>query len=148
MQYVTLSPTSTAQTIAIPAPSQVNEGKGISIAFLQYPTETVNRTPQRMMHVIALALDMNPECYRWRTRVRHIVEMRFIASMMLRQYFPALTLQQIGAHFGGQDHTSVINGISRAHELIYVKDASFLKKYSAASKAVTAWLGQDMKERA
>lgn len=148
MQYVTLPPATSAQHIAISTDRQANERKGMSIAFLQYPTETVNRTPQRMLHVIALALDMNPECYRWRTRVRHIVEMRFIASILLRQYFPALTLQQIGAHFGGQDHTSVINGISRAHELIYIKDASFFKKYSAATRAVSAWLDRDLQERA
>ena len=148
MQYVALQPTNSAQHIAIPAPSPVNEGKGMSIAFLQYPTETVNSTPQRMLHVIALALDMNPECYRMRTRVRHIVELRFVASIMLRQYFPALTLQQIGGYFGGQDHTSVINGISRAHELIYIKDASFIKKYSAAMRAITSWLGRNIQERA
>jgi chromosomal replication initiation ATPase DnaA len=77
------------------------------------------------------------------TRVRNIVELRFIASIMLRRYFPALTLQQIGAYFGGQDHTSVINAISRAHNLIYVRDSGFIKKYNTAINSVTAWLRKD-----
>lgn len=132
MYYATLSSSATAQ--------QANEVSGISV--LQYPTEKVNATPQRMMHVIALALDMNPECYRMKTRVRSVVEMRFIASMFLRQYFPALTLQQIAAYFGGQDHSSVINGISRAYSLLHIRDTQFVAKHNAALTAVTNWLNR------
>lgn len=97
-----------------------------------------------MLHVIALALDMNPELYRKKNRARDIVDMRFIASVMLRQFFPALTLQQIAAYFGGQDHTSVMNGISRAHSLIYARDNSFTSKYNTALKSVNAWLKRDV----
>lgn len=116
----------------------------MQISVLQYPTETVNTTPQRMLHVIAMALDMSPEAYKLKTRVRPVVELRFVASLLLRQHFPALTLQQIAAYFGGQDHSSVINGISRAHNLLYVRDIPFVKKYNTALKSVTSWLRQDV----
>jgi chromosomal replication initiation ATPase DnaA len=113
---------------------------GMHFSVLQYPTEFVNTTPQRMLHVIALALDMNPECYRMKTRVRNIVELRFIGSLFLRRHFPALTLHQIAAYFGGQDHSSVINGLSRAHALIYTRNSDFVRKYNTAVKSVNKWL--------
>jgi chromosomal replication initiation ATPase DnaA len=111
---------------------------------IQYPTEQMWKTPSRMLHVIALALDMDPECYRWKKRDRNIVELRFLAGMLLRRYFPALTLQQIANYFGGQDHTSVIHGISKAHSLIYVRDPAFVKKYNAAILSISAWLKRDV----
>jgi len=150
MYYATLSSGTTAATITKSAAEQaaaagllVKEKTGMSIHVLQYPTELVNATPQRMLHVIALALDMSPDCFRWKTRVRHVVELRFIASLFLRQHFPALTLHQIAAYFGGQDHSSVINGLSRAYNLIYIQDAEFLKKYNTALKSVTTWLRKE-----
>ncbi len=143
MYYATISPAATTRPIAMMAEQQVKERTGMSISVLQYPTELVNKTPQRMLHVIALALDMSPECYRMKTRVRSIVELRFIGSLFLRQHFPALTLQQIAAYFGGQDHTSVINGLARAHNLIYVRDSNFIKKYNTAIKSVNTWLRRE-----
>jgi chromosomal replication initiation ATPase DnaA len=150
MYYASATTATTPATIARPAKKQaaatailVQEKTGMSIAVLQYPTEVVNNTPQRMLHVIALALDMSPECYRMKSRVRNIVELRFIASLFLRQHFPALTLHQIAAYFGGQDHSSVINGLSRAYNLIYMQDAQFLKKYNTALKSVTTWLRKE-----
>ncbi len=146
MYYATISPANTSQHIARPVKQMVKERTGMSIEVLQYPTEHINKTPLRMLHVIALALDLNPECYRMRTRVRNIVELRFIGSLLLRQHFPALTLHQIAAYFGGQDHSSVINGLSRAHNLIYVQDTEFLKKYNSALKSVTQWLRREVSD--
>lgn len=137
MYYATKSSTATM------APQNGKDTNSTGFDVLQYPTERANATPQRMLHVIALALDMNPEGYRMKTRVRSIVEMRFIASVFLRQYFPALTLQQIAAYFGGQDHSSVINGISRAYALIHTRDSQFLTKYNTALKSVTAWMDRN-----
>ncbi len=96
-----------------------------------------------MLHVIALALNEDPRNYKLKTRVRNIVELRFIAALCLRSNFPNITLQKIAAYFGGQDHTSIINGITRAYELIYAGDEIFLKKYNAVSAAVNSWLGND-----
>lgn len=140
MYYATKSSTATTLPMAGMAPQHGQDTNSTGFNVLQYPTERANTTPQRMLHVIALALDMNPECYRMKTRIRNVVEMRFIASVFLRQYFPALTLQQIAAYFGGQDHSSVINGITRAYNLLHIRDAQFLAKYNAALKSVTAWM--------
>ena len=134
----------TGMTHQLPLHSiQATGSMGMGVTVVQYPTEQVNMTPQRMLHVIALALDMSPECYKMKTRVRNIVELRFLGGLLLRQYFPALTLCQIAAYFGGQDHSSVINAISRAHNLLYVGDAQFLKKYTTVLKSVNSWLKRE-----
>lgn len=134
----------TGMTHQLPLHSiQATDNMGMGVTVVQYPTEQVNMTPQRMLHVIALALDMSPECYKMKTRVRNIVELRFLGGLLLRQYFPALTLCQIAAYFGGQDHSSVINAISRAQNLLYVGDAQFLKKYTTVLKSVNSWLKRE-----
>lgn len=98
------------------------------------------QTPEYMLAVIATALGMSMEHYRVKSRERSIVELRFIGALLLRQNFPDITLYQIAALFGGQDHSSVINGIARAYNLIYVNDLRFVSKYQAALASVNLWL--------
>ena len=141
MQYATTT-TATHHQQTISARTALTEAN--TPDAVQYPTEQMWKTPSRMLHVIALALDMDPECSRWKKRDRNIVEMRFLAGMLLRRYFPALTLTQIANYFGGQDHTSVMHGISKAHNLIYVRDPAFVKKYNAAILSISAWLKRDV----
>jgi chromosomal replication initiation ATPase DnaA len=100
------------------------------------------KTPEHMMEVIAGALNMSASCYSMRSREREIVELRFLASMFMRTHFPYTTLQQIAALFGGLNHSSVINGLARAYDLIYTGDSLFISKYNAARKAVDAWMDE------
>jgi len=110
------------------------------VTVVLYPEDSTLKTPERMLRVIAIALDMAPECYRMKTRIRSIAELRFIAAMLLRSNFPKITLHQVAALFGGQDHTSVISGLTRAYNLIYTGDQRFINKYNTAAKAVSIWL--------
>jgi ADP-ribose pyrophosphatase YjhB (NUDIX family) len=64
MHYTTLPAAIATQHISLAAERQVRERTGLRVSVLQYPTEQINNTPQRMLHVIALALDMSPECFR------------------------------------------------------------------------------------
>jgi chromosomal replication initiation ATPase DnaA len=93
-----------------------------------------------MMEVIALALNLSPNCYKMKTRARHIAELRFICALFLRMHFPYITLQQIATLFGGLDHSSIISGLARANNLIYTGDLRFIKKYNTALKSVNLWL--------
>ena len=90
------------------------------------------RTPENMLRVIAAALNEQPATYQLKTRIRNVVELRFIAALCLRSNFPNITLQQIAAFFGGQDHTSVINGLARAYALIYAGDESLTERGALA----------------
>ena len=116
---------------------------GDKVSTVLYPSENTVKTPEHMLHIIAAALNEHPGTYKLKTRIRNVVELRFIAALCLRSNFPMITLQQIAAFFGGQDHSSVINGLTRAYELIYAGDESFTKKYKTALAAVNLWLRND-----
>ena len=105
-----------------------------------YSPEADAQTPEEMLRIIAIALGMNPDAYKLKTRERHIVELRFIAAVLLRRNFPKMTLHQIATLFGGQDHTSVMSAVARANDLIYTGDPRFVKKYNTALQSVNLWL--------
>jgi len=139
MYFVTTQPITTVRHIARVAQQEIREKTGLHM-HLMLPIQNIGKSPERMLHVIALALDMNPQCYKMKTRVRNIAEMRFIAAIFLRQNYPTLTLQQIAKLFGLQDHTSIMSGLARAYNLIETGDTRFIKKYNAALKSVNSWL--------
>ena len=108
-----------------------------------YPAEDTFKTPEQMLKIIALSLDMSYDCFRMKSRAREIAELRFIGALFLRMNFTYLTLSDIATLFGGQDHTSIISGMTRAHNLIYTGDLRFLKKYNTALKSVNLWLRKE-----
>ena len=140
MYYAAAQQMTTARHIARSARQLIKDKTGMQLTVVLYPTETTLKTPEKMMKVVAVALDMVPECYRMKTRIRNIAELRFIAAVLIRSNFPKVTLHQIAALFGGQDHTSIINGLTRAYDLIHTGDARFTKKYHKALQAVNIWL--------
>lgn len=142
MYFVMTEPTATARSIARNAQQEIKQKTGLRM-HLMTPAPNMTKSPQRMLHVIALALDMNPNAFKMKTRIRNIVEMRFLGAMFLRQNYPTLTLQQIAKLFGGQDHTSIMNSISRAYSLIQTGDPVFVAKYNAVLKSVTTWLKRE-----
>jgi len=84
MNYAPAQKISTARHIARSAQRQIKDKTGMRVTLLLYPTENAARTPAQMLKVIALALDMNYECFKMKTRVRDVVELRFIGAMFLR----------------------------------------------------------------
>jgi chromosomal replication initiation ATPase DnaA len=96
--------------------------------------------PRRMLDVIAISLNMSPVCYQLKSRKQMITDLRFLGAMMLRQKFPGITLKEIAALFGGQDHTSIMNGIEKAHAYIHTGDCRFTPKYYTARRSVNSWI--------
>ncbi len=143
MYYGATQQITEARHIARSAQQQIKDKTGMQVTMVLYPSESAVKTPEYMLHIIAAALNEHPQNYKLKTRVRNIVELRFIAALCLRSNFPTITLQQIAAFFGGQDHTSIISGITRAYDLIYAGDEKFIKKYKAALAAVNLWLRND-----
>ena len=144
MYYAATQQIDTARHIARSAQQQIKDQTGMLVTMVLYPSDNTLKTPERMLHIIAAAFNMKPNIFKQKTRVRDIVELRFIAAMFLRSNFPTITLQQIAMLFGGQDHTSIISGLTRANNLIYSEDARFLAKYNIALKAVNRWLRNDI----
>lgn len=116
----------------------------MNVDMLLYSNDNLVETPQKMLKVIAISLGMSPDTFRVKSRMRDISEMRFLGAIFLRRHFPMITLQQIASLFGGQDHTSILNGIARAHSLIYVGDLRFITKYKTVLNSVNLWLRREV----
>jgi chromosomal replication initiation ATPase DnaA len=98
------------------------------------------KSPEMMLQVIAAALHTDYKYFTTKTRKREIVELRFLASLLLRRYYPGLTLKQIAQLYGGQDHTSVMNGLARGNDLLDIKDPVFTYRYLHAVNAINQWI--------
>jgi chromosomal replication initiation ATPase DnaA len=146
MNYVPAPRINAVRHIARSAQQLIKDKTGINVTLVVCRQETSHRTPEEMLQVIASSLEMSETCFRMKTRVRNIAELRFIAAMLLRSNFPKITLHQIAAFFGGQDHTSVISGLSRARNLIHTGDCRFTKKYNVALRNVNQWLRKEVSE--
>ena len=147
MYYAATQQIDDARHIARSAQQRIKDKTGMLVTMVLYPSDNTLKTPERMLHIIAASLGMNPNCFQLKTRTRDIVELRFIAALCLRSNFPTITLHQIAVLFGGQDHSSIISGLARAHNLIYTEDERFLEKDQSALKAVNLWLRNETEEQ-
>ena len=143
MNYAPVQQINTARHIVRSAQRLIKDKTGMKVTLMLCPRENIFRTPEQMLQVIAIALDMSPNCYRMKSRMRNIAELRFLGAMLLRINFPRITLHQIAALFGGQDHSSILNGLSRAHDLLHTGDPRFLRKYNQALNSVNQWLRKE-----
>ena len=132
-----------ARTITRAAEQQIKMKTGMKVTLVLCPDTTAERSPEQMLSVIAAALNMDCSAYRTRSRERNYVDLRFIAAYMLRNYFPSIPLQQITVFFGGQDHTSIMNGLQRTGTLLAIGDEKFTCKYEKALKSVNKWLKKE-----
>lgn len=140
-----LSTTSrTIRQIARTAEKKIKTRTGMGVNIVLYPTHQPLRSPEHMLHIIASALHMPASDFTLKSRVRDVVELRFLGAYLLRQYYPGITLKQISILFGGQDHSSIINSIQRAVDMLQTKDEIFLYKYQTTQKAINEWLRKDV----
>ena len=144
MQYRTTPQLTTARDITRAAEHQIKNKTGMRVTLVLCPTDHPAKTPEQMLKVIAASMNMDYTMYTAKSRARNIVDLRFIAAYLLRHYFPTITLQQITVLFGGQDHTSIINGLARAAMLISAGDPRFTEKYQSALKSVNQWLRKEV----
>lgn len=131
---------STAQHIARAAEQQIKVKTGMRVTLLLCPSENPWKAPEQMLKVITNAMGMTTHNLAQRTRLRSVVELRFISALLLRRYYPTITLKQIALLFGGQDHTSVMNALQKATDLLTIKDELFTNKYNTAINAINLWL--------
>ena len=143
MNYAPEIQISKARNIARSAQQKIRNKTGMKVSILLYARGNELKTQAHMLNIIALALDLSPECYTMRSRMRDIAELRFIGAYFLRMNFPNITLHQIAELFGGLDHTSIISGLTRAQNLIYTEDPRFMTKYYMALKSVNEWLRRE-----
>ncbi len=82
--------------------------------------------PERILTTVAEAYGVKPDALCGRRRTHSVVQPRQVAMYLLRQ-FTELSLAEVGAMFGGRDHTTVIYACERVAERLNI-DASFSDK--------------------
>ncbi len=146
MNYTVPQQVNDARHITRAAEQQIMHKTGMRVTLVLCPDYHTSKTPEQMLRVIADAIGMDVACYKVKSRERDFVDLRFIAASLLRSFFPGITLHDITILFGGQDHTSVINGISRAAMLLAAGDEKFTCKYETALKSVNKWIRKEVLE--
>ena len=146
MHYTVPQQLNQARNITRAAEQQIMNTTGMRVTLVLCPDYHTSKTPEQMLKVVALALGMDISCYKTKSRERDIVDLRFIAASLLRCFFPGITLHEITVLFGGQDHTSIMNGLSRAAMLLASGDDRFTDKYETALKAVNKWVRKEVLE--
>ena len=129
----------TAKHIVRNAERQIIKDTGLRMPVLVC-TPDERKTPEHMLKLVAIAMHMHAENFARRTRKREFVELRFVGALLLRKFFPRITLKEIGKLFGGLDHTSVINGVARAYDLLETNDPVFTYKYETALNTINSWV--------
>lgn len=129
-----------ARHITRAAEQQIATRTGMRVTLVLCPSDNARKGPEQMLRTLANALNVSMECFRAKVRQRNIVELRFLAALLLRRYYPNITLKQIALLFGGQDHTSVMNALIRANDLLDIKDLVFTRKHNLAVNTIDQWL--------
>ncbi len=143
MQQIVSPQLTAARHITRRAEQKIKQKTGMDVNLIFCPAYDPAKNPEALLRIIAASLGMDYNCYRLKSRERSIVDLRFIAAYLLRNYFPGITLHQITLYFGGQDHTSIMNGLARAEMLLATGDERFIKKYETVLKSVNKWLRKE-----
>lgn len=69
------------------------------------------------------------------TRKREAVDARYIIVSLLLEFYPLMTLEEIGHKIGNRHHSTVINARTIIEDLL-LKDKPFIKKHTACRSAV------------
>jgi chromosomal replication initiation ATPase DnaA len=104
-------------------------------------TIEVHGTPQKMMDIIAEAIEEDKERYNDRTKQRRSVELRAIAAMLIKDTYRTKH-EDIAKLFGEPhyDHSSVSNMLNTGRDLLESGDQNFTTKYQKAQREVMLWL--------
>ena len=121
---------------------QISKDTGISVRLHLLDASIENKTHQEMLAKIAEALGMPIDAYKIASKKAEFVDLRFIAAVMLEDYYPSLTAKAVAEIFGGQDHTTVLNARVSARKYLATQDERFCKKYHIVKQAIEEWLMQ------
>lgn len=86
-------------------------------------------------HAIADVFDVSEAELRSPRRTKRVTQARGVAFFLAREHTDR-TLTEIGTHYGGRDHSSVLGGIQRAR-ICATRDEKFLMKIEHANSILT-----------
>jgi Bacterial dnaA protein helix-turn-helix len=122
------------------AEADIKTQTGIGLRLLVVGPLPPDSNGMGLAQVVANALGFTMDEFKTHSRRRQFVDLRHIAAFLIRQYYPELTLEQIGPIVGHRDHTTTMNSIKVCRKFIDQKDPTFLPKYEQCLNAVTQWI--------
>jgi len=133
-----------SKKVAIEAQKKLRDG-GIHAEVIIIPYKLndgdVKKEPKDMMEFLEEVLMMPKGSYLIHNRKPDIVALRQIGAVLLRKFYPAITVKQIGLLYGF-DHSTICWSLDTAQDRIDTKDSTFHPKYIRALKEVHAWLAK------
>ena len=75
-------------------------------------------TPLRVIEVTAAIHSISANVLRGNSRTSAVSHARWMAMAMMRQVWPATTLERIGKEFGGRDHSTISYGLGCFQRLL------------------------------
>lgn len=96
--------------------------------------------PEEILVVVAQSLGMRMEDYTKPTKKTAVVNLRFLAALFIRQYWPKYPSKDIGKLFGGQDHTTILSGLKTGANYLDTGNEQFTTKYNIVKEAVENWI--------
>ena len=84
----------------------------------------------RLLQLVATLWKV-PKCYvQIPKNKRDIVAMKQIFAMLVRQYYPTVSLLEIGKFLNRPDHSTAFTWIKNGRKFLYMKDPYFMSFYS------------------
>jgi hypothetical protein len=131
----------TINAILALAEQEIQERTGLKMRVVlveDLPAE--QKTPGKLLHVIASALDMFPSDFVIKTRKMGHVELRQMGVLFLTEYHPEISLTNAGRLAGLTSYSDAQYALKAAKEKLEGNDIMFTGKHQMALEAVTQWL--------
>lgn len=136
----TLEQLNIAHSIMRYCEEKIYKNTGLSVRLHLLNATLEDKQPEEILKKIAESLNMSFEDYSNKSKKSDYVDLRFVAAVILHEYFPKLPAVSIAQIFGGQDHSSVLNARQKGQEYLGQGDERFSKKYNIATLAIEQWL--------
>lgn len=80
------------------------------------------KEPEKIIEVLSRITGISKEEMKGTGRQRYVVAARDIAMLLMSEYFPHLTLNQIGRQLGSRDHSTVIHSREKLRNSLKLND--------------------------
>lgn len=105
------SPTTATSGLSSQSPDAAWRLLAFQICSLREEKKRTKLSPDQVIAKVAMYHHLHPRLMTGRTRILHVARVRQIAMYVLRQWFPSMSLQLIGAYLGNRDHTTIMAGV-------------------------------------
>ena len=90
---------------------------------------------EKILRIVTRETEVSLNEMKDKNRKRQKVEARMIASYMIKEFIPEMSLVAIGELFGGRDHSTIIHYLNKVEDLAFT-DGPFFNKIEGIRKMI------------